>query len=128
MPYTLMTRCSETVPMSSFGTRFRALRLHKGLTQDELADVLGITKSAVSAWENDRETPSFQKLVAIRGQLGASLDYLVDDGPELPQVQVGDAAGAYNSEAPCPPGEQTLLRRFRELSEAKQKALLALLK
>lgn len=43
----------------------KAARLKKGMTQDQLAFRLQVTKSAVSAWENDRETPETRRLAAI---------------------------------------------------------------
>ncbi|MGH8083890.1 MAG: helix-turn-helix transcriptional regulator [Lysobacter sp.] len=40
----------------------REARLKKGLSQAELSLRVGVSKSAVSAWENDREAPESRKL------------------------------------------------------------------
>ena len=48
--------------MKSFGDRLRAARIAAGMTQEQLGFALGVTKSSVSAWENDREAPGFRLL------------------------------------------------------------------
>lgn len=49
-----------------FGERLKALRLAKGLSQEELGKRLGVTKQAVSNWEIENVTPAldmFQNIV-----------------------------------------------------------------
>lgn len=115
--------------MDTFGQRLRAARNASGFTQDELAEALGVTKSAVSAWENDRETPSFDKLGRIGQILRASLDRLIlgGDTPAGPGG-VREAAPSYvlTGDALLR-DEMRLLRRFRAFPERKRKALLVLL-
>jgi transcriptional regulator with XRE-family HTH domain len=69
---------SYTNPMDTMGDRIRQLRGVKGLSQENLAQKLGLTKGAVSAWENNRSAnvklATVLKLCEI---LGCSLDYLV---------------------------------------------------
>lgn len=68
--------------MESMGDRIRALRQAKGYTQAYLAELLGVTKSAVSQWEDGStgniKVKTFLRLVAI---LGTDTEYLVW-GPE----------------------------------------------
>lgn len=52
----------------------RAARLKKGLTQDQLAFQLRVTKSSISAWENDREFPETRRLAAITRALRPHFD------------------------------------------------------
>lgn len=111
--------------MSSFGDRLRAARAARGLTQDELADLIGVTKSAVSAWENDREAPSFDKLSGLREHLRTSLDTLVC--AETTNGHVGEATLPYGEDSPASRDEVRLLRRVRRLSERRRKALITLL-
>lgn len=129
LPYTAAGKYSQTVRMTTFGNRFRDARLHKGMTQDELADRLGITKSAISAWENDRETPAFDKLVAIRKELEVSIDELAigEVGQPL-RAQESIASYLPPRDMPRSPEERAMLRKFRELGNQKQRALLALLR
>lgn len=56
--------------MSDFAVRIKALRLAKGVTRDELAAALGLSKSIVARWELGNRKPSvavLQKLVAFFG-------------------------------------------------------------
>ena len=46
--------------MSDFARIFKGLRVDRGLTQQELADRLGITKSTVSMYERGNRTPNFE--------------------------------------------------------------------
>lgn len=112
--------------MKSFGDRLRAARVAAGMTQEQLGFALGVTKSSVSAWENNRETPGFRLLPALRTALGSSLDELII-GPaatqgsresvrEAPELYVGNA------------DEKTLLVRYRGLPPKRRQAVLELLK
>ena len=61
----------------TFGARFRAARLARGLSQDALADALGVTKAAVSQWELDNKSPRFDSWPAVFRELRTSLDELI---------------------------------------------------
>ena len=62
--------------------RIRILRQARGLSQVELARILGVTKQSVSNWENDNIQPSIDMLKRIAQTFGVSADYLLgmDDG------------------------------------------------
>lgn len=62
--------------------RIRILRQARGLSQVELARILGVTKQSVSNWENDNIQPSIEMLKKIAQTFGVSADYLLglDDG------------------------------------------------
>jgi transcriptional regulator with XRE-family HTH domain len=53
-------------------------RKSKGMSQQELADALGVSQNAVSMWETGRRAPSVVILQKIAAALGASLLDLVD--------------------------------------------------
>ncbi|MCA7083421.1 helix-turn-helix transcriptional regulator [Cupriavidus sp. DB3] len=55
-------------------------RARAQLTQQQLADALGVTKSNVSAWENSRHDPSWSQMLKIRAVTGAALP-IEDAGP-----------------------------------------------
>ena len=63
--------------MVNFGGRLRALRKEKGLTQEQLAARLGVTKSVVSAYENSLRYPSYDILIRIASIFHVSTDYLL---------------------------------------------------
>ncbi len=60
----------------------RALRCSQGLTQPQLADTLGVSRQAISAWESGKSKPSMSRLWQIADLFGVSLDELVGRTPE----------------------------------------------
>lgn len=62
-----------------FSERFRALRKKAGLTQDELADKLGLTRPAVSIWESGGSRPRLDKLSQIADIFGVTVSELLGE-------------------------------------------------
>ena len=60
-----------------FGNRLYELRKQKGLSQEELANRLDVTRQTVSKWELGDSTPDMDKLVALGELFEISLDELV---------------------------------------------------
>jgi len=111
--------------MKSFGDRLRAARIAAGMTQEQLGFALGVTKSSVSAWENNRETPGFKLLPELSGVLKHSLDELIcGAATPAPSGEVREAPELYVGNA----GERALLIRYRALPPKRREALLELLK
>lgn len=67
----------------TFGERFKEARAKAGFTQDELAQRLAVSRSAIAKWESDRGMPDVTNLKMIADVLGVSVDYLLDDGNAL---------------------------------------------
>lgn len=63
----------------SFGNNLREVRKQRGITQEELAERLGVSRQAISKWESDSGYPETEKLIAISRELNISLDYLLND-------------------------------------------------
>ena len=63
--------------MVDFGKKLKELRKQAGLTQQQLADKLGITKSVVSYYELSERTPSPEVLKDIALIFRVSTDYLL---------------------------------------------------
>jgi transcriptional regulator with XRE-family HTH domain len=59
------------------GTRLREARKAAGLSQQQLADVIGTHVMVVSAWERNTRAPNGDSLDALAGALGVSVDYLL---------------------------------------------------
>lgn len=62
-----------------FGEKLRKLRAEAGLTQDQLADRLFVTRAAVSKWETDRGYPNIDSLKQISALFGVTIDQLIAD-------------------------------------------------
>lgn len=60
-----------------FGNRLKELRIQSGLTQKQLAEQIGITKSVVSFYELRERTPSPDILVKLASIFHVSTDYLL---------------------------------------------------
>ena len=66
----------------TLGKRIATLRREKRLTQEELAEKLGVSAQAVSKWENDQTCPDISLLPDLAGILGASVDELLSGKKE----------------------------------------------
>lgn len=69
-----------------FQERLYSLRKGRGVSQEELANVVGVSRQAVQKWEAGTSTPDIQNLSALADYFGVSLDYLVR-GMEAPQAE-----------------------------------------
>ena len=63
--------------IAKFSTRLRELRQSKGLRQDQVANLIGVNKSAISTYENDIRQPSFEILVRLANLYRVTTDYLL---------------------------------------------------
>lgn len=67
----------------TFGEKFKEARKKTGLSQEELAEIIGISRAAVAKWETDKGLPDIENLKAIAKLLDVSIDYLLDDGSTI---------------------------------------------
>ncbi len=77
----------------SLGNQIYTLRSGLGLSQGALAEKLGVSRQAVSKWENDSAAPELPKLLLLAEVLGVSVDRLVA-GEDLPDVQAAPLPAA----------------------------------
>ncbi len=63
----------------TFSEKLALLRKKQGLSQEQLAGRLGVTRQSVSKWESALAFPEIDKLVALSNLFGVSVDYLVKD-------------------------------------------------
>ena len=66
----------------TFGEKLKKLRIDKKLTQDELAEILYVSRTAVSKWESGRGFPNIESLKAISKYFSITVDDLLS-GEEL---------------------------------------------
>ena len=79
----------------TLGERLIQLRAKAGLSQDDLAERLGVSRQSVSKWENNVSVPDLDKLVKLGEVFGVSLDELVRGnvpGPADPIAKAGVTA------------------------------------
>ena len=70
-----------------------SLRTQRGMSQDDLAEKLEVSRQSVSKWETAQSTPDLDKIIRLADLFGVSVDELVRDGeapqpPEPSQPQV----------------------------------------
>lgn len=63
--------------MVDFGNTLKTLRLHEEMTQAQLSQKLGLTKSVISAYETGLRLPSYDVLIHIALIFKVSTDYLL---------------------------------------------------
>lgn len=66
----------------TFGEKLQKLRAREGLSQDALAELLNVSRQAVSRWERDETMPETEKVIRISEHFHVTTDYLLKDGPE----------------------------------------------
>lgn len=77
--------------------RIHELRLSFGWSQTELARRLGVSKQAVSNWENDNIQPSVDVLIRLADAFGVTTDYLLgrEDIPRIAVPRLSPSAAAH---------------------------------
>lgn len=61
------------------GEKLAALRRKKGITQEELSDILMVSRQSVSRWEMDAAFPETDKLIKLSKLFECSIDFLLND-------------------------------------------------
>ena len=72
-----------------FNEKLQELRKQKGLTQEELAELLYVSRTAISKWESGRGFPNIESLKAISKCFSVSLDELLS-GEEILAIAEND--------------------------------------
>lgn len=81
----------------NFSDNFKSMRKQRGLTQEQIAETLGVSCQAVSKWETNSSYPDISLLPIIADYFGVSVDYLIghDTSKQIEEintvcVQVGE--------------------------------------
>lgn len=101
-------------------TQIKTLRQSHGYTQQDIADLLGITRGAYANIENDRREPDFATLLLLADHYDVTVDYLIghEKGPAVPDGEPSDV----NDD------EYQLILLFRAASPDDQDAIRAILR
>lgn len=101
-----------------YGMRIRQLRIKEGLTQEELGESLGVSKVAISQYENETRNPSNDILIKLSRKFGVSVDYILGVTSDLCR----EPESEYNSKDEDPELE-ILFRDLKEL-DANDRAII----
>lgn len=66
------------------GKRIKDMRIEKGLSQQELGDIIGVTKVSICGYENGTRTPSLETFALLADTFGTTTDFLL--GREVPVI------------------------------------------
>ena len=67
----------------TFGEKLKEARKEAGLSQEQFAQKLSVSRSAVAKWESDKGMPDINNLKAMAQLLDISVDYLLDEDEKL---------------------------------------------
>lgn len=82
----------------TLGQRIAALRRQMDMTQETLAEALGVSPQAVSKWENDISCPDIMLLPQLAKMLGVTVDALLSGEPE-PETRLVPVEKRKNADA-----------------------------
>jgi transcriptional regulator with XRE-family HTH domain len=103
------------------GTRIQAARRERGLTQDQLAQAVGVSRSAVAQWETGRAGQVTGNLSRIAAVLEVGVEFLMYGTDKRAAIQIGqgDELAMLRLYRECTPEDrQLLLRTARRLAAA----------
>ena len=92
-----MTNTSNEKALT-LGQKIKSARTSAGLTQEQLAVALSVSRQAITKWESDKGMPDIENLKNISKVLSVSLDYLLNDSTELDlrvireEIKLGDVS------------------------------------
>lgn len=95
--------------------RLKQLRKEKGLTQDQLSELLHISQSAISKWENDPQKMSIEQSAELASFFEVTLEYFL-----------GLSNEKENKNSPSTPGEKEITQIYQNLSDENRAKLLEL--
>ena len=104
--------------MGQFASILKQLRLQKGITQPQLAERLGISRSAISMYERGEREPDTTTMEAIAALFGVDMNYLYG----MPTVTFDDFTYALHNESKdlTEENKQKLLEMARLFKLAQQ--------
>lgn len=90
------------------------LRKKNGLSQEALAESLGVSRQSVSKWETGEATPEVSKLLSLSKLFGVTTDYLLND--EMEEENVSETA---KNEMPSSDFEVTSISKSRPIKKGR---------
>jgi len=85
--------------MSTFGDRLKNLRIEKNLTQQDIADILGVGRATIAGYETKGKQPDFDKLKSISDYFDVSIDYLLGRTDERKLIPCPDVSNFPDEDA-----------------------------
>lgn len=96
----------------NIGEKIYLLRKQYGLSQEALAERLGVTRQAVSKWESGTSVPELETVVALSKTFGVTTDYLLSNDGPVPNAAVPSSSAGTDWLDRLPGFVGKLFRRF----------------
>ncbi len=103
----------------SFAENLKQLRKDKQLSQEELAEILDVSRQAVSKWEQGIGYPEVEKLLLLSSKLNVSLDYLMATG--ISQQSTNNKGNVTGQITITSPHENVITTCYKVLSSGKMR-------
>lgn len=94
----------------ALGERIKACRLKAGMSQEKVAEQMGVSRQAVTKWESGQTSPSTENLFKLAELFGTSVDLLLSDDAPPGESVAGQVHALYRAE-----GEKQAAARRRNL-------------
>ena len=94
----------------------RKLRLYKGISQQQLADILGMSQQSIHQYENHATEPDFNTLMQLAGFFGTTTDFLIGYTPQTANPNQAEELD-FSKE------EFLLVRNYRRLSKQERESI-----
>ena len=104
---------------TQIGARIKDVRQERGWTQDQLAQAVGVSRSAVAQWETGRAGQITGNLTRIAASLDVGVEFLMygSDKRAASEVRQGDELALLRLYRECTPDDrQMILRMVRRLA------------
>ena len=70
----------------TLGQKLKEIRKRFGLSQEQLAEIMNVSRQAITKWENDSGIPDISNLQELSKVFGVTIDYLLNDENNLPAI------------------------------------------
>nr|UWG11904.1 MAG: helix-turn-helix domain protein [Bacteriophage sp.]DAE80377.1 MAG TPA: repressor protein [Caudoviricetes sp.]DAK81009.1 MAG TPA: repressor protein [Caudoviricetes sp.]DAL90657.1 MAG TPA: repressor protein [Caudoviricetes sp.] len=107
--------------MAQFDKILKLLRNEKNMSQQELADALGISKSSINMYERGERQPNFEVLEAIADFFNVDIDYLLGRTNKTTKIINPNTIAAHFDGDEYTPEELDEIKAFAEFVKSKRK-------
>lgn len=109
---------------SNIGEKMKQLRAARNFSQQEIADLMGVSRQYISRWESGERNINGDQLIQYAKIMGVTLDYFSDNSPERTMFQVMAQLDGVFSSAEIPDADkdkayQDIMRVYLKFKEQK---------
>ena len=114
--------------MGDFANVFKQIRIKHGLTQQQMADKLGVSRSTIGMYENGEREPNFETLELIADFFNVDMNYLIGKKSDVEDYYLNPETKQIAQEIYDNPDMRSLFDMSRKMTPERLKAHIALMK